>query len=353
MSIFSGLAQAATLAPSAPEAADFFSSPLARSVLVTFFFVLAALFLRFLYGPNGKLREKRWDEMNSEFKAAAEQAEDKKAAARRLTALQKELEPLLEREGRAFRAYVEPFYTGDEKRDELYRLKDEHSHGVFRLAWSIIQGEPELQQPQAARATLLSALYHDIGRFEQLRLYHSFNDRETVRHSALGAKLLADRRFMADETPEMRRIVRAAVALHSGAALPARLVAEPGSTLALAARALRDADKLDILRVMQEALRPGSASDPAISYSLPEEAGKYSPVVAKAVLEGRSVLHADMRYRNDFRLYVCCWVNFLEFGASLRLLARSGHLEQILGWLPEDEFMNKVRGAVKNRLSAV
>lgn len=355
MNLFSSLAVTASLPAAAatlPESADIFSGPLAKSAIVIFFFGLVALFLRFLYGPSGKLRGKEWDRLNEEFANAEEEKRRKQQSASRLSALQKELEPVLQKEGRAFREYVESFYSGDAQKDELFRLKDEHSHGVFRNAWSIIQGETELQKPFVARAALLAALYHDIGRFEQLKAYHSFNDRENVNHAVLGAKLLGNRRFMADETPETRRTARAAIVMHSGAALPARITRNPGSALALAARALRDADKLDILRVMQEGLRPGTSSDSAVSYNLPDEAGKYSPELALAVLEGRPVLAADLRWRNDFRLYVCSWSNLLEFKTSRRLLARSGHLDTVLSWLPGDALMDEVRQAVKNNLTA-
>lgn len=350
MNLFPCLALAAA-AGAAPESADLFGNPLARSALVVFFFSLVALFLRFLYGPGGKLREKRWDVLNREFKSGEEEKSLRGQALARVSSLQKELEPLLQREGRAFREYAESFYSGDPRKDELFRLKNEHSHGVFRNAWSIIQGEPELREPRAARAILLAAVYHDIGRFEQLRRYHSFNDEESVDHAVLGAKILADRRFMAKEAPGMRSLVRAAVALHSGAALPARLRAGASSSLALAARAVRDADKLDILRVMQEGLRPGTGGDPAISLNLPDETGKYTPKIARSVLNGKTVLHSDMRYRNDYRLYVCGWPNHLEFPTSLRLLGRSGHLDAILSWLPEDALMDEVRRAVKTRMA--
>lgn len=324
-----------------PPETHFFASPLGKSLIVVVFFGAIALFLRFLFGPGGRWREKHWDDMNAEFRRKTS-----------LAALQKDLEPLTTREGALLDEYIKGFYTGDAGRDELIRLKDEHSLGVFRNAWALIQGEEALREPRAARILLLSALYHDIGRFEQIRAQHDFRDNKGLDHAVLGARLLASPRFLTGESPETRRLVRAAVALHSRAELPARLYARGCSPFALAARALRDADKLDILRVMQEGLRPGTAGDPAISYGLPDEPEGYNPEVARAVLEKRPVYSADMRFCNDFRLRLCGWAGLLEFAAARRILAERGHMDAIMGWLPENEEMEMVREFVRRELCA-
>lgn len=340
---------AAALTPPGAQQ-GFLASPLGKSLIVVVFFSAIALLLRFLYGPKGIWREKHWDAMNAEFRAAEAQKSGRRKAFLRLEALRKELEPLTRKEGAALQEYIKGFYTGDAERDELIRLKDEHSLGVFKNAWAIIQGEELLWEPGVARVLLLAALYHDLGRFEQIRAQQDFRDNKGIDHAALGARLLALPRFLADESPDTRRLVRAAVALHSRAELPARLQAQTGA-LALAARALRDADKLDIIKIMQEGLRPGTASDPAISYGLPDDLEACSEHVLKAVLERRPVYSQDMRCRNDFRLRLCGWAGLLEFAATRRILAERGHLETIMDWLPQTEEADKVRSFVRDRLA--
>ena len=349
MHFFSNIALAASATSTSAALESIIDHPLVKSLIVITFFVIIALFLRFLYGPKGIRREKHWDDLNRDFNAREESKKARRAARQRIEGLQKELEPVMAREGAAFTEYARGFYSGDVEKDELYRLKDEHSNGVFKNAWMIIQGEPALQEPQTARAALLAALYHDIGRFEQLRAYNTFDDASSLNHAVLSAKILADQSFMPGENPQTRRLTRAAIAMHNRAALPASL--DPESKLGLIARTLRDADKLDIIRIMQEALRPGSNSDPAISFNLPEEPCRYTASVARAVIDNRAVCRDDRRFRNDFRLYICNWAGFLEFTTSLRLLARSGHLENLLSWLPQDQSMNKVREAVRARLN--
>lgn len=325
------------------------SAVLLKSVIVIVFFAAIAIFLRFLYGPKGRWREKHWDAMNSEFKAIESDRALKKNALRRLAALQEKLEPLMAKEGAVFENYVRSFYTGDAAHDELFRLKYEHSNTVFKNAWALINGAQELQEPQVARALLLAALYHDIGRFEQIRQHRAFND-ALLDHSRLAVHLLDEQRFMSGQSPAMRRLVRGAIALHSRADLPASLCAKTASPLLLVARALRDADKLGILTVMREAMKPSSHSDPAISIDLPELPGEYNPEAAQAVLKTRPVLRAHLKSRNDLRLRLVGWAGFMEFERARILLARSGDLEAIMAQLPHDDVMGQVRQYVRERL---
>ena len=46
-----------------------------------------------------------------------------------------------------------------------------------------------LNQEQVNLATAIGLL-HDIGRFEQVRLYHTFNDGKSVNHAEIGVKIL-------------------------------------------------------------------------------------------------------------------------------------------------------------------
>lgn len=333
--------------------AAFIESAIGKSIIVAIFFAVIALFLRFLYGPKGIFREKHWDQLNSESKIAEAEKSQHKKNLQHIIALQEELEPLMQKEGRRFKEYVQTFHTNDSSLNELYRLKEEHSAGVFSNAWLLIQGESSLQKPEVSRALLLAALYHDIGRFEQVRAHYSFDDKKSLDHALLGAKILANKAFMPKENAGMRRLVRGAILLHSRGELPEALRKSGHSQLALVSRALRDADKLDIIRIMQEALRPGSPSDPSIYYNLPDTPEAYSPEALAAVLENRVLRTSYMHFCNDFRLRICGWAGFLEFATTSQQLLKNGHLENILGWLPQDENMDEVRKISRERLQDI
>lgn len=117
------------------------------------------------------------------------------------------------------------------------------------------------------RACLLAALYHDVARFEQYLRYHTFKDRESCNHGQLGVKILKREARLAGEDAATRKIVLAAVGLHNRFALPAHLPRETE----LAAHVVRDADKLDILRIMDEHLGGPGPYSPTVVLNLPDD----------------------------------------------------------------------------------
>ena len=63
----------------------------------------------------------------------------------------------------------------------------------------------------------LIGMLHDIGRFEQLRVYNTYNDRESINHGEYGAKILFEdgliKNFIEDRSYD--RIIYLAVINHN------------------------------------------------------------------------------------------------------------------------------------------
>ena len=98
----------------------------------------------------------------------------------------------------------------------------------------------------------LLGLLHDIGRFEQVRRWGTFDDGKSVGHAQLGTQILFAgaegdaplvRSFVASDAED--DLIRMAVGLHSAWRLPGDL---DGRTRCFC-EVLRDADKVDILKV--------------------------------------------------------------------------------------------------------
>ena len=96
---------------------------------------------------------------------------------------------------------------------------------------------------------------------------------------------------------------------------------------------LRDADKLDILRIMAEHLGPGAQGNSTVLLHLRDEPLSCSPAVLRAFEEGRTALYRDMRYTNDFRILLCTWLHDLHFSVARRILRREGWLDNIVDGL--------------------
>lgn len=234
-----------------------------------------------------------------------------------------------------FGQYVDRFLTGNAEHDGHIELKREHSllvlgHARAIVAEAVAAGAMDVV---SARAALLGALYHDMGRFPQYRRWRTFSDARSTNHGLLGGRTLNEERPLRDEAPAVRRLAACAVVLHNRFAIPAGV----SPRVRQVTRVVRDADKLDIFRVLAAHMRPGGPRDEVVVLHLPELEGQWTPAILEAVRAGRLASYADMRCMNDFRILLCGWSFDLGFAASRRLLRESGRVEQLLAWLPSPE----------------
>ncbi len=223
-------------------------------------------------------------------------------------------------------------------------LKLRHSHAVLENAERIVAGERF--SPALGRVCLLAALYHDIGRFEQYLRYHTFKDRQSCDHGSLGVRILKREHRLIDEEPATRKAILAAIGLHNRFALPSGL---PEAT-AVAAHVVRDADKLDILRVMDEHLSGPGPYNPTVVLSLPDTPGLYSETILKAVSENRVAAYADLRSVNDFRLLLGTWFFDMHFTSSRYQFVEDGHARNLVQGLPTDAAYDGARQAMLEKI---
>ncbi|MBO4335227.1 MAG: HD domain-containing protein [Desulfovibrio sp.] len=207
-------------------------------------------------------------------------------------------------------------------------LKIEHTKRVLDNA-RVIVGEEDFPS-DVARACLLAALYHDLGRFEQYLRYRTFKDRESVNHGLFGVRLIKATGCLAQESRDLRHLVMAAVGLHNRFALPRHLEA----TIDLVTRVVRDADKLDILRVIDGHLakRP---YNPTVVLQLPDDPLLASREVIFAALHDATASYGDLLSVNDFRLLLATWIFDLNFASSKKRFIDQGHALNILKPLPD------------------
>ena len=149
----------------------------------------------------------------------------------------------------AFRGYVRAYDLEDPK----IRLKADHSFRVAALSETIAVSAME-----AASADLawLTGLLHDIGRFEQVRRYGTFVDARSVDHAALSADLLFRedllQRFTDAPDPavrinaDARETMEISIREHNKYRIREDLPLHQKTCCDI----LRDADKIDIFRVL-------------------------------------------------------------------------------------------------------
>jgi hypothetical protein len=256
-----------------------------------------------------------------------------------------------------YHAYVETFRDGSGTLPEMLRLKLEHTHGVVADARRVMAGEawPETLRPLGEACALL----HDAGRYSQMEEFGTLQDSKSIDHAKRGVQVILAQRWLGGLPGEERKLVLAAVALHNRRTLPPALLEDeairaPGSMAALA-HLVRDADKLDIFRVMEHAVRDGSLErNPEIAWGL-QVKGAPSPDVVAAISQGHSVSYAWIKTLSDFVLIQVGWlIGGLRYDTSYRLAAERQALEfreAFLKTLSDDPGVNVCCRAARAYLS--
>lgn len=256
--------------------------------------------------------------------------------------------PDMEPHCRAFAAYARSFYSGGAEHDFHLDLKVEHSRKVFAHARGIADAEEFFLADQGCgRALLLAALYHDFGRFKQYDRYGTFSDARSVNHAHLAVREVKRLRLLDGEEPRVRRLALAGIVLHNRFAVPPAMDAD---ALAVA-NAVRDADKLDIMRVMAAHLTGEGPADPVVVLNT-AASPRVSPAVLDAFRNRRLGLYSDMGTTTDFKLLVCGWLYDLNYGFSRRTAAREGYLAAILESLPDSDELAPYVASYRKDLAA-
>ena len=246
-----------------------------------------------------------------------------------------------------FAAYVERQYALCEGDAGPMRLKEQHTRAVLGHARHMAR--EERFAPHIARACLLAALYHDVARFAQYLRYGTFRDRDSRNHGLWGAAILKREGRLEGEDRTVRRLALTAVALHNRYALPASLPPD----MARVAWTVRDADKLDILRVMDEHLSGPRPYCPTVVLGLPDAEDQVSEKVLQDALTGRVAAYADLRSVNDFRVLLGTWLDDMHFASSRRLFAASPHVVRLVEGLPREGAYAAARACLLRRLEEV
>ena len=217
-----------------------------------------------------------------------------------------------------FASYVANYDASDSK----VSLKIIHTYHVADMCDAI---SDSLSLTNEDRDTAwLCGMLHDIGRFEQLRRYGTFFDKRSVNHAALSADLLFHDGLIRSFTEDFSKdaLVEKAIRLHNVFQLPENLTDQE----LLFCNILRDADKIDIIRVNRET--PMSEI-----YDLPEEEFYTTPIsdrVYDAAIQRMNVNREYSKTAVDYMIGHICFVYGLVFPESFRQVTKQGYLDQML-----------------------
>lgn len=217
-------------------------------------------------------------------------------------------------------AYVDTFRV-DGELPLMMALKREHTSHVVENAIAIASGEGF--DAATSRLCEAAALLHDTGRYEQLRRYNTFRDSDSIDHAVFSHDIVRDCGWLDAWPAEERRAILAAVLYHNRRDLPGGL---DSATLAVS-QTVRDADKLDIFRVLEDRVNNTDwRHDCRAFWNLPTTARPSSAVV-DAIRAGRPVDYQHIASLADFVLVQVGWmISGLAYATTRRLVAERGHL---------------------------
>ena len=218
-----------------------------------------------------------------------------------------------------FKNYVKPYDVANKK----IALKIAHSYRVSEVSKKIAI-KLGLKKEDIELATLIGLL-HDIGRFEQLRIYDSFNDRETIDHGDLGVKILFEdgliRNFIEDDKYD--NIIYKSIKNHNKFKMEKGLNSEE----LLHTKIIRDADKTDILFIFVCDIEEGNN----VLYDYNEISKQIiSKPVMENFLEYKQTDRKDLKNEIEQYINIISFIYDYNFIEGLKIIKQNNYIEKII-----------------------
>lgn len=239
----------------------------------------------------------------------------------------------------AFKEYTSCYDVEDEK----VRLKIEHTYRVSELCERIADSLG--MSPEDKDLAWLLGILHDVGRFEQLRRFGTFLDRESIDHAALGSAILFEqgriRAYMEDSSGD--KLFRTAVESHSLYRLPENL----DKRTKCFCQILRDADKIDILKVNIDF--PYEEVYNVTTQELQNT--QVSSQVMEAFMEEHAVKHSLKKSTVDYIIGHISLIYELVYPESRRIVQEQGYLDKMLDFTTQNETAKRQFSQIKRKMT--
>lgn len=227
-----------------------------------------------------------------------------------------------------FDKYVDNFDLSNDK----ISLKKYHTYKVVEIS-EMLAKKLKLSDEEIYLAKLIGLL-HDIGRFEQVKKYNTFKDIK-MDHADYGVKILFEdnliRNFITDNKYD--QIIYNAVKYHNKISLPNDL----DEKTSLFCKIIRDADKIDILRVR------------TVEYEN-LFLDKVSPKVLEEFNNQTSVNYKNVNNKSDALIVIFAFFYDINFKESFEILKETNIFENFINSIRVSEENNELFQKVKIKL---
>ena len=246
-----------------------------------------------------------------------------------------------------FADYVMEFSSDEPAYQRNIELKRAHSYEVM-ANMATLSKRLNLSEDEQTIARIIGLL-HDIGRFEQFKRYHTFYDKVSVDHAELWLEVLHSLKILDSLDLAVQGLILTAIKWHNKKTIPQDLAEDE----ALFCRMIRDADKLDIWRVVTNYYcNMDKETNNTLQLDLPDTPG-YQEVNIKAIRQHEIVDNNHLKNLNDFKLMQVGWVFDLNFDDSVWLLNERNYMQPLFAALPEDENIRQLKNEVETYMEQV
>jgi len=245
--------------------------------------------------------------------------------------------------------HILTFQEVDSLHQQSLDLKEAHTFRVCATIARIAAGLGLMAND--IRIASVTALFHDIGRFPQYQKYRTFRDLDSDNHAKLSLWELNRHRVLHTLNFAERRIISLAILFHNRLRLPENL--DPKTLLHC--QLIRDADKIDILRVMSEHFQMAeSLRNPVITLGL-GTGTQVREEVYRMLLDGRIMNYGKLKTINELKVLQMSWVFDIHFRPTFVILRERDSVGAIAATLPDTpllrEALDFVNSYIEKRLT--
>lgn len=214
-----------------------------------------------------------------------------------------------------FKEYVKNYNTEDGK----IALKIGHILRVTEKSREIAE-KLNLEAEDINLAELIGLL-HDIGRFEQVRIYNTFYDKDSINHGEYGVKILFEdnliRKFIQDDCYD--EIIKKAILNHNKPRIEEGLTDRE----LMHAKIIRDADKLDIYYVLLTEKLENSYGCKDFSKD------KITDEIYREFKENHMIDYRNLKTNADLLVAHIAYIFDFYYNYSLNIVKENNYIEKI------------------------
>ena len=150
------------------------------------------------------------------------------------------------------------------------------------------------------------------------------------------------------EPKHIQKKILSAIILHNKIALPKDLAPQYKDLCQI----IRDADKIDIFRVMAENFTHNLPEKEGVTLNVIDEPLRYSKHILEKAMQKQDINYLDLVYINDFKILLCAWIFNLYYEESIKILKHQGNIFTILATLPKTKELEEFNTLISTTLNA-